>query len=98
MAEKIQHERNGYLFEPASPTGLEEALRWFASNPECIVYAKLIAFVIFTRTAEAGGNCGPNSRTSRVIVLVGAVGEHVTRFGSAMSDIIGYIRKGRLHF
>jgi glycosyltransferase involved in cell wall biosynthesis len=36
MAEKIQHERNGYLFEPASPTGLEEALRWFASNPEAL--------------------------------------------------------------
>ena len=33
MAEKIQHEYNGYLFDPVSPTGLEVALRWFASNP-----------------------------------------------------------------
>ena len=33
MAEKIQHEYNGYLFDPVSPSGLEVALRWFASNP-----------------------------------------------------------------
>ena len=36
MAEKIQHEHNGYLFDPASPTGLEGALRWFASNPAAL--------------------------------------------------------------
>ena len=36
MAEKIQHQHNGYLFDPASPTGLAEALRWFASNPAAL--------------------------------------------------------------
>ena len=32
MEEKIQHKYNGYLFDPSSQTGLEEALRWFASH------------------------------------------------------------------
>ena len=33
MAEKIQHEHDGYLYDPENTVGLEEALRWFASNP-----------------------------------------------------------------
>ena len=40
MAEKIQHEQNGYLFDPLNPTGLEEALRWFASNPSTLPLMK----------------------------------------------------------
>ena len=37
MAEKIQHEHNGYLFDPDQSNGLEEALRWIASNPSALL-------------------------------------------------------------